>query len=348
MYGSLVKPCCHGGLVKNKKPKGARLFAWAKAGLRGGSTAESGLSGTSSGAPIHTCCTPGNGQAGGIQQMRHPPLLAGARRCGRHRAHRVPQVLQKGGEISIETFFNQLLIAPLRARLALAVRKTLTVASGNTTEPISRPSVTRPGAWRKARCAPAKACAQCRQRGDFRGGASGLLGADGIAHRLTIRKYLAPSKRRSSPLRQSRQASLVVQGHAGCLGGIGGDPVDGAAVQIMETQRLRHQCRHRALAGGGRAVDGDDGNGRGRRPGSFSTARLSKTSAGMYLGAMSMPFAFGFVEDVGKEAHLELKAENVYAGDVFLAAFQDDFFHKEAGDGQVDRADGHQPPGFLP
>ncbi len=32
---------------------------------------------------------------------------------------------------------------------------------------------------------------------------------------------------------------------------------------------------------------------------------------------------------------------------VFLATFQDDFFHKEAGDGQVDGADGYQPPCFF-
>ena len=50
----------------------------------------------------------------------------------------------------------------------------------------------------------------------------------------------------------------------------------------------------------------------------------------------------GLVQHVGEEAHLELEAENVDAGDVLLAAFEDDFLDEEAGYRQVDRADGRR------
>ena len=48
-----------------------------------------------------------------------------------------------------------------------------------------------------------------------------------------------------------------------------------------------------------------------------------------------------------EQAHLELKTQNVHASDMLLAAFQDDFFHKQARHRQVDWPHRHQPPGLL-
>ena len=88
---------------------------------------------------------------GGIEQRRIGALLQ-----GRHAARGIAriaflQVLQKGAHVSRQSLFDQLFISALGTRLGAAVRNTLSAASGKTTEPMSRPSATRPGARRKAR-----------------------------------------------------------------------------------------------------------------------------------------------------------------------------------------------------
>ena len=61
-------------------------------------------------------------------------------------------IAQKTVHCNRDSFFDQLLIAPRApAPRRLAVRNTLSAASGNTTVPMSRPSATRPGGRRNAR-----------------------------------------------------------------------------------------------------------------------------------------------------------------------------------------------------
>ena len=55
----------------------------------------------------------------------------------------------------------------------------------------------------------------------------------------------------------------------------------------------------------------------------------------------------GFVQHVGEQPHLELETEDVHPGDVLFAALEDDLLDKEPRHREVDRPDGHQPPGFL-
>ena len=56
---------------------------------------------------------------------------------------------------------------------------------------------------------------------------------------------------------------------------------------------------------------------------------------------------FSFFLNIGKQSHFEFKAENIHAGDMFLAAFQNDFFNKKPGHGQIDRPDRRQPTRFF-
>jgi len=50
---------------------------------------------------------------------------------------------------------------------------------------------------------------------------------------------------------------------------------------------------------------------------------------------MSMPLARASSSTLGKRPISKLKAEDVHAGDVLLAAFQDDFFDVEARHGRL-------------
>ena len=68
---------------------------------------------------------------------------------------------------------------------------------------------------------------------------------------------------------------------------------------------------------------------------------------GDVLGGDVDAFGPGLVQHVGEQPHLELEAQDVHAGDVLLAAFQDDLFHEQARHRQVDRPHRHQPPGLL-
>ena len=51
----------------------------------------------------------------------------------------------------------------------------------------------------------------------------------------------------------------------------------------------------------------------------------------------------GFLQDVGEQPHLELEPENIDAGDVLLAALQDDLFDEQPRHRQVDRSHRDQP-----
>ena len=83
---------------------------------------------------------------------RRLPASSGATAAIADRARRAPRKSRKRSSMSSRiSFFDQLLIAALRARSsALAVRKTLSSASGNTTVPMSRPSATSPGGRRES------------------------------------------------------------------------------------------------------------------------------------------------------------------------------------------------------
>ncbi|MCY1457593.1 hypothetical protein D9M71_749000 [compost metagenome] len=61
--------------------------------------------------------------------------------------------------------------------------------------------------------------------------------------------------------RHARDAGLVVGGHTLLEGGQGGQAVQRATIQNRPAQRLGDAMRHRALAGRGGAIDGDDGGG---------------------------------------------------------------------------------------
>jgi len=67
----------------------------------------------------------------------------------------------------------------------------------------------------------------------------------------------------------------------------------------------------------------------------------------MYLGANVDALGAGFVQHVREESHLKLEPQNIDAGDVLLAAFQDYLFHKQPGHRQVHRPHRHQPPCLL-
>jgi hypothetical protein len=146
----------------------------------------------------------------------------------------------------------------LSARIArLAVRNTLVVASGKTTVPMSRPSATSPGGRRKARC---------RNRSALRtAGSAATSDAAARSPRCgwrrrpprrpagsTSRRTRRRASRRSPPPpphRRSRQFRRAVRR--------GGQPIEGARIEIVPAERLRHARGDGPLARRGGAVDGD-------------------------------------------------------------------------------------------
>ena len=67
----------------------------------------------------------------------------------------------------------------------------------------------------------------------------------------------------------------------------------------------------------------------------------------MYFGRDVDALGPRLVQHVGEQPHLELEAQDVHLGDVLLAAFEDDLLDEQPRHRQVDRPDGHQPPGLL-
>ena len=67
----------------------------------------------------------------------------------------------------------------------------------------------------------------------------------------------------------------------------------------------------------------------------------------MYLGADVDAFGTRLVQHVGKQPHLKLEAEDIHPGDMMLSALQNNLFHKQAGDGKIDRPHRHQSPGLF-
>jgi hypothetical protein len=60
-----------------------------------------------------------------------------------------------------------------------------------------------------------------------------------------------------------------------------------------------------------------------------------------------MPFCFASSNTAGKRTHLKFKRQHIHPRGPALAAFGDDFLDKQPPDGQVDRADDHEPPAAL-
>ena len=65
------------------------------------------------------------------------------------------------------------------------------------------------------------------------------------------------------------------------------------------------------------------------------------------LGRNINTLAPRFVQHVGEQAHFKLKAKNIDFGNVLFATLQNDFFHKQARDRHVHRADNHHAPVTL-
>ena len=55
----------------------------------------------------------------------------------------------------------------------------------------------------------------------------------------------------------------------------------------------------------------------------------------------------GFVQHIGKQAHLKLKAKDVHLGDVLLAALQNDLLHEQPRHGKIYGSDRNEPSSFL-
>ena len=55
----------------------------------------------------------------------------------------------------------------------------------------------------------------------------------------------------------------------------------------------------------------------------------------------------GFIQDIGKQAHLKFKTQDIHPGDTLLSTLQNNLFHKQSGDGQVHRPHHHHTAGLF-
>jgi hypothetical protein len=68
---------------------------------------------------------------------------------------------------------------------------------------------------------------------------------------------------------------------------------------------------------------------------------------GDVLGRNVDALGLGVIQHIREQPHLELEAENIDAGDVLLAAFENHFFNEQARHRHIDRPDRHQPSRLL-
>jgi hypothetical protein len=130
------------------------------------------------------------------------------------------------------------------------------------TVPMSRPSATRPGVWRKAQLQGEQGLPHRRQGRDFRGGIADFLGADGMADVFRAQEDVAAVEARRQVLGHLGDGVLVVQVGAAAQRRQRGQAVQGAGIEQVEAEVVgtrggRAAVGDRALAGRGRTVDGD-------------------------------------------------------------------------------------------
>ena len=128
--------------------------------------------------------------AGGIEQAGHPRTGRAAPRSRlASRASRSLMSCKRAGSLASIPFSINCLWRRRARSSGLAVRNTLSAASGNTTEPMSRPSATSPGGCRNARWRSSSAARTGWQRRHPRGGGRHFLGTDRLGHRLARQEH---------------------------------------------------------------------------------------------------------------------------------------------------------------
>jgi hypothetical protein len=105
---------------------------------------------------------------------------------------------------------------------------------------MSRPSATKPGGRRKARCRRA------------------LFGANGVGHPPVLEENFIPLEAGRQLRGERRDGGLVPGLDAFAPRFERHQPVEGAAVEVVKAERPGDLLRNRALARRGRTVDGDD------------------------------------------------------------------------------------------
>src|SRR3990167_237838 len=79
----------------------------------------------------------------------------------------------------------------------------------------------------------------------------------------------------------------------------------------------------------------------------FFYGAFVKDLAGNVFERKVNALGLGFFLNVWEKPHLKLKGKDVHAGHALFAAFEDDFFYKQTGNGQIDRTYSDNAPGFL-
>ena len=184
---------------------------------------------------------------GGVEQHRVRAPGAAGRRRGRCRARRAPASRPRPAPSG--TVPGRSSCQRRRARAAgLAVTNSFTGASGKTTVPMSRPSSTAPispgkSRWKSSSAARTPGCA-----------ATALAAASASGPRRSGRARSSGCSARGRGFGRGRvgRVGAGVQ-HAAADGA-----VEQAGIEIGQAERGGEAAGERALAGGGRAVDGDD------------------------------------------------------------------------------------------
>ena len=96
----------------------------------------------------------------------------------------------------------------------------------------------------------------------FRSATTHVFGTDVLADDGVVEQDFAMLEADIQGLRQCCQCGLVLPGDALSPRCQRHDAVKRAGIEIVIAEPLCNQLRHRALAGSGRTIDGNDGNGR--------------------------------------------------------------------------------------
>ena len=167
---------------------------------------------------------------------------AGANGCNgpaRHRARRAPGYRAKDFQCVLEIPFsiNCLYRRPARSS-GLAVRNTLSGASGKTTVPMSRPSATRPGGRRKARCRSSSAARTAGMDRDPRCGGADVFPPDAVGDVAAVEQDPAVGEaRRRGSRRPSASAGSSSERDARFERLQRDEPIERSAVEQMEAER---------------------------------------------------------------------------------------------------------------
>ena len=203
------------------------------------------------------------------------------------------QIHQKVFHISRKTLVYQLLVAPLRARLDAGREEHLQLGMREDHRAHVAPVGHQARRLAKAQLQTDQGLAHRWQYGNFRRRIAHFFGTDLLGDVFLGQQDFAARKVALQMFGQLGQRVLVAQVRAAAQRAQGRQAVQRARIEVMKAQLVGHAVRHRALAGSGGAVDGDDWDVGGRHY--FVSKKLNpKSEPGSDPEGLTPDFVWGY------------------------------------------------------